>query len=333
MEVSVQEKDIREIKASYAHSSLNKSLKVTIGIPAYNEKGNIGFLISELLSHISSNVVEIIVSDDGSTDGTSAEVLQVARKTKDHRCAVEVIEGKQRVGKAAAIDKILKVARGNVIVLIDADTRLSKHCVDKLTEPFSKDEKVGVVSGNILPLNSNGENKFFSFISNFQQELNDQLCQRLVNKNLAPKVNGAFFAFLKDIVDQIPHSVVSDDEYISWRAQNRGYKITYVPDAKVYTEDPVNVRDYLSKRRRILGGHFLIRNTSHYNVPTTRIDVLLPEFGKLVVKYWKKMFYVITMLFLESLCRPFAFSDAVRRKVSPCYRIDSARFAVKRGKP
>jgi len=333
MEVSVQEKDIREIKSSYVRSGLNNSMKVTIGIPAYNEKGNIRFLISELLSQITSNVVEIIVSDDGSTDGTGAEVLQVARKTKSHPCAVELIEGKQRFGKAAAIDKILNVARGNIIVLIDADTLVSEHSVDKIVEPFSRDENVGVVSGNVLPLNLSDENRVFSFISSFQRELNDQLCQRLVNKNSAPKVNGAFFAFRKGIVDHIPHSVVSDDEYISWRAQNQGYKVTYVPDAKVYAKDSMNLRDYLSKRRRILGGHFLIRNALHYSVPTTRIDILLPEFGKLAVKYWKKMFYVITMLLLELLCSPFAFSDALRRKVSPCYRIDSAKFAVKRGKP
>lgn len=333
MEINVQEKNTKEIKAPYVRSSIDNSIKVSIGIPTYNEKGNIRFLLSELLSQISSNVVEIIVSDDGSTDGTGAEVLQVGKTTKNHRCAIELIERKQRFGKAAAIDEILKVTRGNVIVLIDADTHLSKHCIDKIVKPFSRDENVGVVSGNVLPWNLNDENTFFSFISSFQRELNGQLSQRLVNKNLAPKVNGAFFAFRKEIADNIPHSVVSDDEYISCCAQNRGYKVTYVPDAKVYAKDSMNVRDYLSKRRRILGGHFLIRNTLHYSVPTTRMDVLFPEFGILFVKYWKKMFYVIAMLFLESLCRPFAFVDAIRRKVSPRYRIDSAKFAVKREKP
>lgn len=323
------EKNIGKIEALHIRSGLDNPIKVTIGIPAYNEKGSIRFLISELLSQISSNVFEIIVSDDGSTDGTGADVLQVARTKKNHRCAVKLIKRKQRFGKTAAIDEIFKVARGNIIVLIDADIHISNHCVDKIVEPFSRDERIGVVSGNVLPLNFNDDNTFFSFISRFQREFNDQICQRLVNKNLAPKVNGAFFAFRKEIVDHIPHSVVSDDEYISWCAQNQGHTVIYVSDAKVYAKGPTNVRDYLSTRRRILGGHFLIRNTLHYSVPTTRMDFLLTEFGSLVVKYWKKMFYVIVMLFLESLCRPFAFVDAIRRKVSPRYRIDSAKFAVK----
>lgn len=333
MELSSSEENVRETKDLPLHSDLDNSPRVTIGIPAYNERANIRFLLNELLSQINLNVIEMIIKDDGSTDGTGAEVFKVAQTRKNHHCTVKLLEGMQRLGKAGAIGEILKVARGNIIVLIDADTRIGKQCVDKLVEPFSRDKNIGVVSGIVLPENLSDGNTFFSFISNFQRELNEQLSKRLLHRNLAPKVNGGFFAFRKEILDCIPSSIVSDDEYISWCAQDRGYKVTYAPDAKIYATGPQNVRDYLSTRRRILGGHFLIKNALHYSVPTTRIGVLLPEFGKLVLKYWKKMLYVIIVVFLESLCYPFAFSDAIQMKVSPRYRTGSAKFPTDRGKP
>jgi cellulose synthase/poly-beta-1,6-N-acetylglucosamine synthase-like glycosyltransferase len=330
MEARVQEKNTGAMHASRVCFSYNNPLKVSIGIPAYNEEGSIGVLLNELLAQLDSNIVEIVVSDDGSTDRTCAEVLQVAGKAKNSHGVIRLIKGKQRCGKAAAIDRILKVAQGDVVVLMDADTKLSKNCVSRLVDPFSHDKSIYVVSGNVLPLNSSGESKFFSFASSFQRELNDQLSQRLLDKNQVPKVNGAFFAFRKKVVDHIPQMVVSDDEYVSWCAQTQGHKVTYVSDAKVYAKDPMNVRDYLAKRRRVLGGHFLIKNTSHYVVPTTRIDVLAPVFGRLAAKYWKKGFYMIAMVIFESLCRLFAFSDAIQGKVSPRYRAESSKSFAKK---
>ncbi len=330
METRVQQKNTRAIIASRVHFSNDNLLKVSIGIPAYNEERNIGVLLNELLAQVDSNIVEIVVSDDGSTDRTCAEVLRVGGEIGNPQGVIRLIKGKQRCGKAAAVNRILKVVQGDVVVLMDADTKLSKNCVKRLVDPFSHDRNIYVVSGNVLPLNSSGESRFFSFASSFQRELNDLLSQRLLDENQAPKVNGAFFAFRKKVVDHIPQMVVSDDEYVSWCAQTQGHKVTYVSDAKVYARDPMNVRDYLAKRRRVLGGHFLIKNTSHYVVPSTRIDVLAPVFGRLAAKYWKKGLYVIAMVIFESLCRLFAFSDAIQGKVSPRYRAESSKSFAKK---
>ena len=326
MEANAKEEYPSESKWSDTDLASHDSSKVTIGIPAYNEEGNIGALLRGLLAQASSKIAEIIVSDDGSSDGTSSEILQVVRgeETK-HQIKVRLIEARQRSGKAGAVDKILKLARGHIIVLIDADTQIEKDCLEKIVAPFFKDQRLGVVSGNILPLRSENESRLFSTMSFFQRELNDQLCQRLVNENLAPKVNGAFFAFRKEVVSHIPSNVVSDDEYISWCAQRHGYTVTYVSGAKVYAKDPVTVKDYVSKRRRVLGGHFLIKNFARYDVPTTRIRLLLPETGRLIAKHWRKVPYLFVMIFLECLCRPLAFSDARREKVSPRYRVESAK--------
>jgi cellulose synthase/poly-beta-1,6-N-acetylglucosamine synthase-like glycosyltransferase len=126
--------------------------------------------------------------------------------------------------------------------------------------------------------------------------------------------------------------VVSDDEYISWCAQTIGYKVIYAPRAKVYTKDPMNLRDYLSKRKRILSGHFLIKNTLRYDVPTADMVILLPEFARLTLKNWKRIQWLAPMVLFELWCRLSAQVDALRKNVSPRYRVNSAKFSTRDNK-
>lgn len=298
-------------------------MKITVGIPAYNERERIGFLLQNLLVQANNDVVEIIVNTSGSTDGTTDEVVKTACALRTSSM-VRIITGKERMGKAAALDDIILQATGGIIIFIDADTVIDEHCVNKIIEPFFKDGTIGVVSGNVLSLNYGDD--LFSFMSRFQRELHHELCLHLTRRNLPPKVNGTFFAVRKDVIKRFPYFIVSDDEYASWCAQGKGYNVVYAPYAIVYTKDPTNLRDYVAKRKRIYCGHLLIRKQLKYMVPTTGIRRVLSLFLRLTSKYWKKIPYIIIMLFLEFICRVLAFFDAARGKVPYFYRVDSAKF-------
>jgi len=301
----------------------DKDAKITIGIPAYNERERIGFLLQNLLIQANKDVAEIIVNAGGSTDGTIDEVVKTARASQNSSM-IRLIAGKERMGKAAALNDIVLQTTGDIIVFIDADTVVSKHCLNNITEPFFIDEVIGVVSGNVLSLND-GDN-LFSFISKFQRQLHNELCLYLRRKNLPPKVNGTFFAVRKGIVKGFPHHIVSDDEYASLCAQRQGYKVVYVPEAMVYTKDPTNFKDYLTKRRRILGGHISIKKSLNYTVPTTNFSTVSINFLRLALKHWRKMPHVVTMLLIEVVCHILALYDIIRGRVQYCYRVDSAKF-------
>jgi len=301
-------------------------MKITIGIPAYNEKERIRFLLQTILIQANKDVAEIIVNAGGSTDGTADEVVKSARASQSPSM-VRLITGKKRMGKAAALNDIVLQATGDIVVFVDADTVVNKHCLNNLTEPFFTNEMIGVASGNVLSLNDGDD--LFSFISRFQRELHHELCLYLGRRNLPPKVNGTFFAVRKDVVKGFPQHIVSDDEYASWCAQSQGYKVVYVPEAIVYTKDPTNFKDYIVKRRRVLGGHILIKKLLNYKVPTTNTRTISVNFLRLALKHWKKMLHITVMAFLELLCRVLAFYDVVRNKVSYCYRVNSAKFTSK----
>jgi glycosyltransferase involved in cell wall biosynthesis len=87
-------------------------VRVSIIVPAYNEAGNIPLLVQELVPAVAGLEVEIIIVDDGSTDGTSHRVPD----GPPFRCVRQSHEG-----KTAALRRGFAEASGDVVVTIDAD--------------------------------------------------------------------------------------------------------------------------------------------------------------------------------------------------------------------
>jgi len=94
-------------------------MKLTVIAPAYNEEENLPILIPEIVNALrgSGHDLEILVVNDGSTDGT-ADVLRSL--CEEHEC-LRVIEFVNNAGQTAAWDAAFKAATGDVVVTIDAD--------------------------------------------------------------------------------------------------------------------------------------------------------------------------------------------------------------------
>lgn len=302
-----------------------KKFNVAVGIPAYNEKGRTGRLLYQLLQQRDVELNEIIVNTSGSTDGTRDEVISTAK-----RCGalslVKIIDTNKREGKAAALDAILKACNSDIVIFLDADTKLHNGCLKEILKPFI-DDSVGLVSGNVMPLYTHSDNEdFFHIVSRFERQLHHQICIDCMLKKEAPKVNGTFFALRKHLVNHLPYNVVSDDEYFSWYIQRKGYRVVYAPDAVVFTKDPENCNDYISKRKRIFVGHFLIKKTTGYLVPTIKFKKVFPHLLKFWIKEKQRIFYLFSMLFLQCISYILAIIDVMTNNIPYCYRVESAKF-------
>ena len=106
---------------------------ITIGIPAYNEEGNIGQLLTSLAKQEFTHVVlsEIIVFSDASTDKTVSIIKNLPMKR------VHVIDGNKRRGKSNAMNKIIKATASDILVLLDADILIrDTRMIEKLIGPI-----------------------------------------------------------------------------------------------------------------------------------------------------------------------------------------------------
>jgi len=106
--------------------------ELSVVIPAYNEEEAIGPCVEELHGVLEAlgRPYEIVVVDDGSTDGTVRELL--ARKGRMPQLVILRLEGNH--GQSAAFDAGFKAARGRIIVTMDADQQNDPADIPRLLE-------------------------------------------------------------------------------------------------------------------------------------------------------------------------------------------------------
>lgn len=112
----------------------NKHAKVSVIVPAFNEEKNISRILNMLIE-VSKDMpsMEIIVIDDGSTDGT---VNQVER----YSSSIKLVQHEKNVGKGAALVTGFAEASGDVVVVQDADLEYSPYDIPQLVKPILSGE-------------------------------------------------------------------------------------------------------------------------------------------------------------------------------------------------
>ncbi len=114
--------------------------KVSVIIPAFNEEKVIRKTLESMLETQYPRK-EIIFVDDGSTD----ETLEIANEFKNK---ISVLH-KDNGGKASALNYGLVYAKGEIIVVVDADTIIGRNSIKEIVKGFEVDKHVAAVAGNI----------------------------------------------------------------------------------------------------------------------------------------------------------------------------------------
>jgi len=112
---------------------------VSIVIPAYNELATIGEVLRRVLA--SQVDKEVVVVDDGSTDGTAAEAQKFTGS------GVRLVRHERNMGKGAALATGFEAARGRIILVQDADLEYDPENYEALLDPIIHD-KADVVFGS-----------------------------------------------------------------------------------------------------------------------------------------------------------------------------------------
>lgn len=110
----------------------SEDVEVSVLLPMYNEAKNIERCVAEVERMVKSffHSYEIIIAEDGSTDGTDIIGARLAEKNP----RLKFLHSPTRLGKGKAIKRAISVVRGRVIVFMDADLATDIECLPKIVK-------------------------------------------------------------------------------------------------------------------------------------------------------------------------------------------------------
>ncbi len=221
--------------------------KVAILVAAYNEAGSISETITYALASDYPGKFEVVVVDDGSTDGTPETVELWARK--DPR--VRLVRA-EHGGKALALNAALVTVNASLVATIDADTLLMPSSLRRIVARLLQSPPDTVaVAGSVLARNSRRnfltrmqEWDYFLAISSVKRQ------QALLQGTLVAQ--GAFSVYrtaaLRDVggwPDRIGEDIV-----LTWAMIGGGGRTGFEPSAIAFTEVPERFRHFVRQRER-----------------------------------------------------------------------------------
>jgi cellulose synthase/poly-beta-1,6-N-acetylglucosamine synthase-like glycosyltransferase len=259
----------------------NKSLKISIVIPAFNEGKNIIECVRSLKAQgFPKNDFEIIPVDNNSTDNT-LELIKNLNITYTVEC---------KKGPAAAKNAGIKIATGNIIAFIDADCIATKDWVKNIVSGFDKPD-VGCVAGSISAMGDDN----LSPLERFLIEKGHLSQTQHIEHSFLPFAATANAAYRKQVFDKIglfdEKLFIGEDADLSWRMQLfTNYKIKYIPDAEVFHPYESRPKElFRQKRRHAYGSVVLYRKYRKYRENEVKsLKQTYWEYGS-IVRRWLKL--------------------------------------------
>ncbi len=198
--------------------------RFSVIVPAYNAADTIGACLDALARQtFPAGDYEVIVVDDGSTDGTAG----VAR---EH--GVRVIS-QPNAGPAAARNRGAEAARGDVLLFTDADCEPTPGWISAFAEAFDANPDAVGAKGTYL-------SRQREIVARFTQLEYEERYARMAGRERIDFVDTYSAAYCRDAFLEaggfdttFPTASVEDQEF-SFRMARLGHRMIYVPEAKVY---------------------------------------------------------------------------------------------------
>ncbi|MEU6589235.1 bifunctional polysaccharide deacetylase/glycosyltransferase family 2 protein [Streptomyces sp. NPDC046881] len=214
---------------------------VSVLVPAYNEAECIENTVRSLTR--GEHPVEVLVIDDGSSDGTADLVEALGLP------GVRVIR-QANAGKPAALNRGLANARYDLVVMMDGDTVFEPATVRELVQPFA-DPRVGAVAGNAKVGN---KNRLIGAWQHIEYVMGFNLDRRMYDVlRCMPTIPGAVGAFRKSALQRVggmSDDTLAEDTDVTMALHRDGWRVVYAEKARAWTEAPESVQQLWSQRYR-----------------------------------------------------------------------------------
>ena len=284
---------------------------VTVLICARNER----LVLPECLAALAAQTEpadEIIVLDDGSTDSM---VDWLTRKyalgfeprgdsSEGHSSAWPALRvwRKPNSGKAVSLNLGWQMARGEIIVTLDADTYVEPRALAAIRDGFAEDPALGIAGGVLMPVcQRTASAGFFQFFQTFEYARGFLWRLTWMQYDMLLLISGAFAAYRRRVLEtaggfdatswvedyELTHRVYQD-------AYDRGERVTVktLAGARGTTDAPAALPAFLNQRRRWFAGfiathfkfHHMVLNgrygaVGRYMMSLKTLDLLLPIYA------------------------------------------------------
>jgi len=250
-------------------------LKITIGIPAYNEEKNIASIITKLKKITDS----IIVCDDGSSDMTS----DISKNL-----GAIVITHKKNMGYGVAINSIFQKAKElniDLLVTFDADGQHRVEDIEKVVEPIKNNTADLVIGSRFLDKKSNVPN---------YRKIGIKVITKITNASIKKKLTDSqsgFRAYNKQVLSQISPSDIGMgiSTEILIKSSSKGLRIMEVPITILYSGD-TSTHNPVSHGTSVLLSTIKFTSIEHplkfYGIPSVIFLIIGGIFTTLAIQYY-----------------------------------------------
>jgi poly-beta-1,6-N-acetyl-D-glucosamine synthase len=296
---------------------------VSIIVPAYNEEKVIANCVESILASRYKNY-EVILVDDGSTDGTLKEMMK-------HEGAAKVkIIAQPNGGKASALNHGFQLSKGEILFFVDADGIFTPDTIREMLLAFNT-AKIGAVCGNDAPVNLD---RPLTQLMALQTHVGTGFVRRaLAEINCLPIVSGNIGAFRRSVLERtmtpsgfpshsgpdrlwpflrsrkegepLTKGFIGEDLELTWRIHKAGYRVNFAPRAVVLAEVPSTVKALWKQRVRWARGLLQTARIHHklfFNRKLGPLGWYLP------INYFNMVIIPIIQLLVILLVILFAFA-------------------------
>jgi len=231
-------------KYFFSYPEIKKHFSISVLIPAYNEEECIEGTVESILSSDYDNIKEIIIINDGSKDKTQ----EIAKKLEDKYEKV-ILFDKTNSGKADSLNQAIKIAKGELIAVVDADSYPSHKSFSQMVG-FFEEEGVAAVTTRILVRNPK---KFIQKLQEIEYMVIAFSRKLLGFLDAIYVTPGPLAIYDKHVLIKVggfdTYNLTEDIE-ITWRLSFEGYKIRMSYPASSTSVSPSTLKAWFKQRLR-----------------------------------------------------------------------------------
>ena len=222
---------------------------VSVLMPAYNEEAVLAQKLQSIFRSDYENL-ELIVGSDASTDGTNHILLEAQKQNAKLKTRIFP----HRTGKPGVVNALAEEAKGEILILTDANVMFDKQTISKLVLNFT-DKRIGLVDGVMVNEKTSSSGISIPESRYMTREIRvKHLESKLWGTMMGPF--GGCFAIRAELFSEVPANFIADDFYQAMRVFEQGYKAINELGAKAYENVSDSLWEEYRRKVRISAGNF-----------------------------------------------------------------------------